>query len=379
MVSSHGADNLLDFAILLLSPTFPSHIHRGFKLLRPTLCLLLATASCGQTGADSTPLIKAAATPIVAADLPSRTPYELGRIPVLEYHVIGGTPALFTRTAAQFRKDLELLYDRGYRPVSVSDLVDKRLDLPAGLSPVVFTFDDASPGQFRWIQRGSKREVDDTSAIGIWRAFQREHSDWKSRGTFCLLSGAKAGHNFFGEKGIQGQLSEWRFDKLRELAREGFELCNHTLWHARLDRYPDAQVQEQIARGVLAIDSAVPGYRVRTFALPLGVWPKNRALAVRGSWRDRKSNRDVDYAFDAVLMVAGGPSRSPHDVGFDPRRIPRTIVTGNALRALLDRLDVTGTRYVSDGNPATVAREVVVVTSAKPRPPARSGRRGGGR
>ena len=338
---------------------------------------MLASAACGRPGADSTPVASAAAPPIITADLPTRTPYELGRIPVLEYHVIGGTPALFTRTAAQFRNDLELLYDRGYRPVSVSDLVDKQLDLPAGLSPVVFTFDDASPGQFRWIQRAGKREVDDTSAIGIWRSFQRQHTDWKSRGTFCLLSGAKAGHNFFGDKGIEGQLSEWRFEKVRELASAGFELCDHTLWHARLDRYPDAQVQEQIARGVLAIDSAVPGYRVRTFALPLGVWPKHRELATGGSWRDSRSKREVRYAFDAVLMVAGGPSRSPHDVAFDPHRIPRTIVTGDALRVLLDRLDATGERYVSDGNPATVAREVVLA-SEKPKRPARSRRRVGG-
>jgi len=63
---------------------------------------------------------------------------------------------------------------------------------------------------------------------------------------------------------------------------------NHTLWHANLAKYSDAIVQEQIARGVLAIDSAVPGYKVRTFALPLGVWPKNRALASSGSWHDRR-------------------------------------------------------------------------------------------
>ncbi len=36
--------------------------------------------------------------------------------------------------------------------------------------------------------------------------------------------------------------------------------------------------------------SAVPGYRVRAFALPYGLWPKNRALAARGSSYDRAKN-----------------------------------------------------------------------------------------
>ena len=301
-----------------------------------------------------------------------RVPNELGRIPVLEYHVIGGTDALFTRSAETFRRELELLYERGYRPISVSDLVDRRIDLPAGLSPVVFTFDDASPGQFRYLEQGGRRVLDDTSALGMWKSLQRRHPDWGSRATFCLLSAAREGHAFFGEKGIQGQQSEWRFEKLRSLVDEGFELCGHTLWHARLDRYPDAAVQEQIARGVLAIDSAVPGYKVRSFALPLVMWPRRRELASRGSWRDPRSGRDAKYSFDAVLMVAGGPSRSPHDPQFDPARIPRTIVSGNALVSLLDRLDRTGERYVSDGDPSTVARPQPTVASSSSAPEPRS-------
>jgi hypothetical protein len=115
-------------------------------------------------------------------------------------------------------------------------------------------------------------------------------------------------------------------------------------------------VQEQIARGVLAIDSVVPGYRVRTFALPLGVWPKNRALAIAGEWREPRSGRVVRYDFDAVLEVSGGPSRSPYDPAFDPHRLTRIEVFANSLERVLDQLEQSGTRYVSDGDPATIAR-----------------------
>ena len=143
---------------------------------------------------------------------------------------------------------------------------------------------------------------------------------------------------------------------MKFLADQGFELCGHTLWHADLAKYSDAVVQEQIARGVMAIDSAVPGYRVRTLALPLGVWPRNRALAQRGSWRDPRSGRTISYAFDAILEVSGAPVPSPYDPRFDPLRLQRLQVTGNALEQTLDALERAGTRYVSDGNPATIAQ-----------------------
>ncbi len=172
-----------------------------------------------------------------------------------------------------------------------------------------------------------------------------------------MLPAAQAGRSFFGDKGIEGQKTEWRFEKVRFLHKQGYELCNHTLYHARLDRAGE-KVQEFIARGDMAIDSAVPGYRVRTFALPLGMWPKNRSLAWAGSWTDPKSGKTVRYNYDAVLEVAGTPNESPYDPAFNARSINRQIMFKNALEATLDRLDKPGPggRYVSDGNPATVAR-----------------------
>ena len=278
----------------------------------------------------------------------ARAPNELGRIAILEYHLIGDTEGRWQRERSRFRRDLETLYERGYRPVSVADLVDGRIDLPAGLSPVVFTFDDASPSQFRYIEQpDGSLVIDSTSALGIWLDFAASHPDWQNRATFCVLSGAEAGRSFFGNKGIEGQKTEWRFAKVRFLAEQGFELCNHTLWHANLARYDDTVVQEQIARGVMAIDSAVPGYRVRTLALPLGVWPKNRDLATRGSWRDPKDGREIAYRFDAVLEVAGYPVPSPVSPDFTPFSLDRVQVFGDKLEETLDQLERT--RFVSAG------------------------------
>lgn len=287
-----------------------------------------------------------------------RPPNELGRVMVLEYHLIG-EEGRWTRDPERFAQDLQLLYERGYRPVSAAELMDASFNLPAGLSPVVITFDDASPSQFRYIETSDgKLEIDPASAVGVWLEFGRTRPDWRNRAVFCMLPAAEAGRAFFGNRGIEGQKTEWRFLKVKFLHEQGFELCNHTLWHANLGKYDDAFVQEQIARGVLAIDSVVPGYRVRTFALPLGVWPRNRELAYRGSWTDPKTGRVVSYDFDAVLEVAGGPTRGPHDSQFErPGRLNRVQVYGDELERTLDRMD-RGLRYVSDGNPNVVTPAV---------------------
>jgi hypothetical protein len=220
-------------------------------------------------------------------------------------------------------------------------------DVPAGMSPVVVVFDDASDSQFRYIEQGGKLVVDPTSGLGIWEEFAKTHPGWKPRAVFCLLNGAAAGHNFFGDNPkYGGQKKEWRFQKVKYLADQGHELCDHTVWHARLDKFSDAVVQEQIARNAMGIDSAVPGYKLRTMALPYGIWPKNRPLAWQGSWTDPKTGKTHDYKFDAVLEVAGGPTRSPYDPQFNPKSVNRIEAIGDDIAKTLTRLDQSKTRFV---------------------------------
>jgi hypothetical protein len=318
-----------------------------------------ASAAAGPSAAAGVPSGTLSGTPN-----PNRVPNEMGRIMVLEYHLIGDRNSAYSRERGQFRKDLELLYSRGYRPVNMSDVLDKKLNLPRGLSPVVMVFDDASPEQFRYIENNGKLEIDPTSGLGIWLDFRKTHPEWNNKGVFCLLNGAEAGHNFFGDKGIQGQKTNWRFQKVKWLSDNGFELCNHTVWHAQLSKYPDVVVQEQIARNALGIDSAVPGYKVRAMALPQGLWPKNRALASKGSWTNPKNGKVVSYDYAVVFEVAGGPMRSPYDPAFKPGSTPRIQVIGNAIESTINKLEKSGNMYISDGNPAVVARPAAVPVAA---------------
>lgn len=306
------------------------------------LTLLLAVLALGHS-------LQAQGAPTRA---PSRAPNELGRIPVLEYHLIGERESRWSRHWQRFARDLELLHERGYRPITVRQLVRGEIDLPAGLSPVVITFDDASPGQFRYLERDGQLVTDPQSAVGIWEAFAARHPEWRGGATFCVLTAASEGHALFGEKGIQGQASAWRHRKVRQLIEQGHEICNHTLYHVNLSRASAEFAQEQIARAQLAVDSAVSGYRMTTFALPLGQWPADRGVLRRGSWTDPRTGRVTSYEIDAILMVAGGTARSPKDSAFDPLRIPRVQVFGDELERVLDQLDRTGARYVSAGRRA---------------------------
>src|SRR5690349_16631033 len=150
--------------------------------------------AAGSASPDSAPRATVASSGEAAQSL---MPNELGRIPVFEYHLIVDKNGLYERTHDGLRRDLETMYARGYRPISIAEMIDKKIDLPAGQSPVVLVFDDASPSQFRYIEKNGQLEIDPNSAVGILTAFNKEHSDWKNRAVFCMLPAAQARRSFF--------------------------------------------------------------------------------------------------------------------------------------------------------------------------------------
>jgi hypothetical protein len=81
-------------------------------------------------------------------------------------------------------------------------------------------------------------------------------------------------------------------------------------------------------------------------ALPYGIWPKNHELAWQGSWTDPKTKQSYTYKMDAVLEVAGGPTRSPFDPEFNAHSVKRIEAIGNDIAKTLDGLDKSKTRFV---------------------------------
>jgi hypothetical protein len=287
----------------------------------------------------------------------SFSPNELGKFLVLEYHRLGENEGEFTRKRENFEKDLRALYEAGYRPVTMRQMLDGDIDIPAGTSPVVVTIDDSSLGQFYLMEDGS---IDPHSMVGMWEAFREENPAWNNGAVWCILPTADHPSNFFGERPSREVPREQREAtirrKMEHLVEHDHEICNHTLFHARLDRArDDAQVQEYIGRAEDSLQVYLPAdYDIVTFALPLGMWPKTRSLAWQGSHAGRP------YEYRAVLEVAGGANESPFDTRFDPRSVNRFIVAPNHLERQLATWEKNpADRFISDGDP-----EIITVPAA---------------
>src|SRR5581483_6847549 len=225
-----------------------------------------------------------------AAAAPPLPPNELGRVMILEYHKIDRPEERWTRTPENFRRDLETLYARGYRLLALNDLLDGRIALPAGTTPVVLTFDDSSPGQFRYLERNGTLEIDPQSGVGILEAFIKDHPDFGRAATFYVLPGASRPNRLWDQPEHAGRKLQW-------LVARGYEIGNHTLWHANLGQYGEATVRGQVARAQEWIQRHVPAYRPRTLALPHGVYPKDVRWVLSGTVDG------ITYRHDAVLMV----------------------------------------------------------------------------
>jgi len=257
---------------------------------------LFCTFGCG----GSPEIEVTAADPVSKPRVSDREANLDGVVLILQYHRVVPNAGPYDRTPEDFRKDLQRVYDMGFRPVSLMSYLDNKMDLAPGASPVVFTFDDSSISQFKLLENG---EVDPECAVGIWLDFAKEHPDFPLIATFYIMPNPFFGQPKFAEKKVE-LLKEW-----------GCEIGNHTMTHPNLSKMSDEEAKKEIAE---VIDFANRfGFRVDSIALPMGIFPKNREL-VKGFTYNGKT-----YAMRAALLVGANPAPSPNSEKLDPYRLPR--------------------------------------------------------
>jgi peptidoglycan/xylan/chitin deacetylase (PgdA/CDA1 family) len=267
---------------------------------------------------------------------------ELGLVPVLMYHQLredGGSD--WDMSPDEFRAELVRLFDSGYVPITTADLARGHIDVPAGHSPVVLTFDDSTRSQARLDETGAFA-ADTSMGILVEVAAAYDHIDPVA--SFYVISSSLFGGGNDGP------------DILAALHDAGVEIGNHSHTHPSLRSIDAATVQEELATNVATVRAIVPDAEVATLSLPLGIYPEDTALAVRGS------HGGIDYEHVGVLQVGYNPNVSPFHVDFDGAAIARiqtypdpAFEFGSAW--WLDQLDrgESYRRFVSDGDPDTIS------------------------
>ncbi|MBU2602089.1 MAG: polysaccharide deacetylase family protein [Actinobacteria bacterium] len=299
------------------------------------------TAKRGDTDATAPEAEPAEAQPMTPEKARAIGANELGMIMVLEYHKIGRPSTEWTRTPEDFRADIALLWDEGYYPINLRDLATGNIEVPAGKTPVVLTFDDSSPGQYRLLDEGS---IDPDSAVGIMQAAVRA-GRWVSRASFYVLLDVRpSDHVLFGQP-------DYQTEKVRNLVSWGYEIGSHTVTHLNLKEASRDESVKQLAVSQATIEKMVgSGYSVDTMSVPFGAYPEDDAILASGT------HEDVTYRYLAALEVTGGSSPSPYSTEFEALHIPRIVVDGASLRAAVQRFkDNPRLRYVSDGDPSAVS------------------------
>jgi hypothetical protein len=280
-------------------------------------------------------------------DLSKVKPNENGKIMVVMFHNFvekyKSGDKQFTTTFGDFRKLLQTLYDEGYRLISLSDLINNNISVPAGYIPIVFSFDDGTSGQFNLVENDGRLVSNSQSAVGIMEEFNKTHPDFGLKGTFYVNLDLGT---FQGEGTVE--------ERLNYLIDKGFEIGNHTLTHVHLNEIKSADIiQKEIGGNQKKMNELIPGYVMKTFSLPYGQPAKAlQGYVAKGEFEGTK------YENLAIVEVGWDPSVSPVNRKFNPLSVHRVRASGIEpvdadLAWWLKELS-RKEQYVSDGNPDTV-------------------------
>ncbi len=277
-------------------------------------------------------------------------PDESGQIMIVMFHNFVETyptkgDNAYTTTFSEFEKLLSDLYEKKYRLISLTDMLNNNINVPAGYIPMVFTFDDGTAGEFNLIEQDGKLVINPRSAVGIMEAFNQKHPDFGLQGTFYVNLGVKT--TFKGS----GTMS----DRLNYLIGKGFEIGNHTKTHVSLPSVKTVQsMLEEVGGNQKLMNELVPGYTFNSFSLPFGNASKDlKEYVIQGNYEG------TDYKHNAIMHVGAGPAPSPVSSKFNPLALPRVRSTGITkvdcdLSWWLDALSKGNSQFVSDGNANTV-------------------------
>jgi peptidoglycan/xylan/chitin deacetylase (PgdA/CDA1 family) len=220
------------------------------------------------------------------------------RIRVLLYHRVVRDSAepvnpRFAIRESVFRKQLEMLDQRGYTPITFADyrlFLRGELDLPA--KPIIITFDDGYADLY-------------TVAFPVLR-------DLGMKAVLFLVAEPKIRTNVWDSTDPASAVPLLSDHQILEMHRAGFEIGSHSLSHARLTQMPRDAVFEELSRSRMILEILLNA-PVLTFAYPFGLL-----------------NEDLKrMVVEAGYVNACSAWTGPPVFGRDPLEVRRTPILGN--------------------------------------------------
>mgnify|MGYP000357448561 FL=1 len=280
---------------------------------------------------------------------------ELGDVPIMMYHGIhnitdneytGGNVDKdgYQRTKEAFIEDLEFYYNSGYRMIRLQDYVNGIIDVEAGLSPIILTFDDGLENNIKvtGLDENGNIIIDPNSAVGVLEDFKKKYPDFNVTATFFVNGGLF-------------QQSEYNEKILNWLVDNGYDIGNHSYSHADFTTISKEKSVQEIGSVYNLLDKYIPGKYVNIVALPFGSpYDKDHSnfeAILNGIYNGN------EYETESTLRVGWMPETSPFNLNFDKTFLKRVRAwddNGNDWDIKKSFEYLENTRYISDGDKDTI-------------------------
>lgn len=283
------------------------------------------------------------AAPMTADDYKTLKVNEQGHIMVVMYHGIMDNPP-YHRLKEDFIKDMTFMYDHGYRLISMENYLSGHIDVPAGMTPIVFTFDDGLESTFSLNQDGGSFTVNPETAIGLMESFYEQHPDFGRDASLYI----HATESNFPGAGTDTERLTW-------LVENGYTIGNHSATHANFKHLGKEALLKEVGAVEVYLAEALPGYELSTLTYPFGARPDSSLLPLLQNGTYEGLTLDYKVAFRE------GPSGqfypSVHKK-FSSLNTPRVRGSEGEVQDLWWFLEYyeenPSLKYISDGNPETI-------------------------
>jgi peptidoglycan/xylan/chitin deacetylase (PgdA/CDA1 family) len=263
------------------------------------------------------------------------------RVPAITYHQFAADHAEASTANkvryADFRNQLQSLYDSGYSLISLQDWLAGNLAAPLGRRPLIFTMDDLFfNNQIRLTGEG---EPSPETGIGLLWQFVQQHPDFG----FHLSLFATLGDKLYANPDDPN----WQLELARTIAwsvAHDALIYNHTYMHVRLNNTApnditwELTMNDQYLRQLLGmVDCQDLVDRLGNIvALPYGEWP-TKELA-RKALLDYASPEGVPLQaiMEIDFIVRPKFILPPYSPDFDRLHLPRIVATQSTIDYLVE-------------------------------------------